>query len=153
MKFGQGKQAYARGQYQASVVLLEQARFCVPPRLLLSVRAPILPTPLPFCTYLDIRIASLGQALNEEGPFSLVGGEIQLWLALAYQACGREDDCLETYKMLEKTHPIPAIRRQACAARHGRPGPDTVSALPHAAPPRSRPLLMSAPAPAPAPTS
>ena len=30
----------------------------------------------------------LEQALNEEGPFTQLGGEIQLWLALAYQASG-----------------------------------------------------------------
>ena len=29
--------------------------------------------------------ALLEQALNQEGPFSKLGGEIQLWLALAYQ--------------------------------------------------------------------
>ena len=27
----------------------------------------------------------LEKALNEEGPFSQLGGEIQLWLALAYE--------------------------------------------------------------------
>ncbi|KAL4422960.1 hypothetical protein ABPG75_009157 [Micractinium tetrahymenae] len=57
-------------------------------------------------------------ALNEEGPFTQLGGEIQLWLALAYQACGREEDCLSTYRTLEKTHPLPAIRRQAADLRY-----------------------------------
>lgn len=57
-------------------------------------------------------------ALNEEGPFTQLGGEIQLWLALAYQACGREEECLETYRTLEKTHPLPAIRRQAAGLRY-----------------------------------
>ena len=150
----------------------------------------------------------LEQAQNEEGPFSQLGGEIQLWLALAYQvgqggvccagvawgpaqsasplapwrngqpqarvaleaasprcglppfrpyrrtraasahpcrthaalppaarathrppscgslphralqACGREEACLETYRTLEKTHPLPAIRRQAADLRY-----------------------------------
>ncbi|KAI7839933.1 hypothetical protein COHA_006327 [Chlorella ohadii] len=60
----------------------------------------------------------LEQALNEEGPFTQLGGEIQLWLALAYQACGREEDCLATYRTLEKTHPLPAIRRQAADLRY-----------------------------------
>eukprot|EP00887_Chlorella_sp_A99_P000247 scaffold13.g247.t1 len=81
VKFKQGKTAYARGQYPASVALLESA-------------------------------------LNEEGPLSLLGGEIQLWLALAYQACGREQDCIDTYKIIEKTHPVPAIRRQAGELRY-----------------------------------
>ena len=42
-----------------------------------------------------------------------LGGEIQLWQALAYQACGREEECLEVYRGLEKTHPVPSIRKQA----------------------------------------
>lgn len=142
MKFAQGKLAYERGQYPASARLLEQA-------------------------------------LNEEGPFTQLGGEIQLWLALAYQArccdgsranpqlqhplpprclhvwkpvtacqsrsgarshavagtsppphalpplnltalqaCGREDDCLSVYRAVEKSHPLPAIRRQAADLRY-----------------------------------
>ena len=75
VKFGQGKAAYARGWYAASVALFEQA-------------------------------------LNEEGSLSQLGGEVQLWLALAYQACGREQECIDTYKTVEKTHPMPSIRRQ-----------------------------------------
>ncbi|GAB4819970.1 hypothetical protein N2152v2_007016 [Parachlorella kessleri] len=55
----------------------------------------------------------LERALDDEGPFSQLGGEIQLWLALAYQACGREQDCIDVYLGLEKTHPIPSIRKQA----------------------------------------
>jgi hypothetical protein len=57
-------------------------------------------------------------ALNEEGPFSQVGGEIQLWLALAYNACGREEECVEVYRVLENTHPAPAIRKQAASLRY-----------------------------------
>jgi hypothetical protein len=37
---------------------------------------------------------------------------------LAYQACGREKDCIDLYKALEKTHPMPAIRRQAAGLRY-----------------------------------
>ncbi|KAL4857510.1 hypothetical protein ACK3TF_002372 [Chlorella vulgaris] len=81
IQFGRGKLAYERGQYPASVLLLEQA-------------------------------------LEEEGPFTQLGGEVQLWLALAYQACGREEDCLSVYRNLEKTHPVPAIRRQANGLRY-----------------------------------
>ena len=57
-------------------------------------------------------------ALNEEGPFSQLGGEIQMWLALGYQACGREEECIETYRTIEKTHPVPSIRRQAAELRY-----------------------------------
>lgn len=60
----------------------------------------------------------LERALDDEGPFSQLGGEIQLWLALAYQACGREQDCIDVYLGLEKTHPIPSIRKQAADLRY-----------------------------------
>lgn len=63
-------------------------------------------------------VTLLEAALNEEGPFTQLGGEIQMWLALAYQACGREEDCIEMYKTIEKTHPLPAIRRQAADLRY-----------------------------------
>ena len=38
--------------------------------------------------------------------------------SLCAQACGREEDCLATYRTLEKTHPLPAIRRQAADLRY-----------------------------------
>jgi tetratricopeptide (TPR) repeat protein len=63
-------------------------------------------------------VTLLEAALNEEGPFTQLGGEIQMWLALAYQACGREEDCIEMYKTIEKSHPLPAIRRQAADLRY-----------------------------------
>lgn len=63
-------------------------------------------------------VTLLEAALNEEGPFTQLGGEIQMWLALAYQACGREEDCIEMYKSIEKSHPLPAIRRQAADLRY-----------------------------------
>jgi tetratricopeptide (TPR) repeat protein len=81
IKFSQGKAAYARGQYDASVVFLESA-------------------------------------LNEEGPFSQLGGDIQMWLALAYAATGRQQDCIDTYKAIERSHPIPGIRRKAADLRY-----------------------------------
>ncbi|KAK9814759.1 hypothetical protein WJX72_011033 [[Myrmecia] bisecta] len=58
------------------------------------------------------------RALDDEGPFSQLGGEIQLWLALAYQAVGREEDCISLYKVLEKTHPVRAIQKQAADLRY-----------------------------------
>ena len=63
-------------------------------------------------------VTLLEGALNEEGPFTPLGGEIQLWLALAYQACGRETDCIDMYKAVEKTHPLPSVRRQAAGLRY-----------------------------------
>lgn len=78
--FKQGQDAYATGQYAASVVLLETA-------------------------------------LKDEGPMSQLGGEIQLWLALAYQACGREKDCIQVYKSVERNHPSPKMQKQAESLR------------------------------------
>ena len=34
------------------------------------------------------------------------------------QACGKEEECLEVYRTLEKSHPVPAIRRQATGLRY-----------------------------------
>lgn len=62
--------------------------------------------------------ALLEQALNQEGPFSKLGGEIQLWLALAYQACGQEAECISTYKLIEDSHPSPKVRKQAADLRY-----------------------------------
>lgn len=57
-------------------------------------------------------------ALNDEGPFSMLGGEIQLWLALAYQAEGREQECIDVYRRVEASHPMPKIRKQAADLRY-----------------------------------
>ncbi|KAH7616052.1 hypothetical protein Ndes2526B_g09365 [Nannochloris sp. 'desiccata'] len=57
-------------------------------------------------------------ALNEEGPFTQLGGEIQMWLALAYQACGRNEECIVQCKAIENSHPVPSVRRQAAEIRY-----------------------------------
>ncbi|KAJ4779734.1 Tetratricopeptide repeat-like superfamily protein [Rhynchospora pubera] len=51
------------------------------------------------------------------GP-TLLGGEIQIWLAMAYEANNRHKDCIELYKDLEKQHPSINIRRQAAELRY-----------------------------------
>lgn len=38
---------------------------------------------------------------------------MQVWLALAYSANGKEAECVALFKALEKTHPLAAIRKQA----------------------------------------
>lgn len=58
------------------------------------------------------------KALEAEGPLSPLGGEIQLWLALALQACGREEDCIAVYKNVESSHPLPSMRKQAASLRY-----------------------------------
>ncbi|CAL5197228.1 unnamed protein product [Lathyrus oleraceus] len=49
---------------------------------------------------------------------TLFGGEIQIWLAMAYEANNRHNDCIDLYKQLEKSHPIVSIRRQAAELRY-----------------------------------
>ncbi|KAG4933107.1 hypothetical protein HKD37_17G047594 [Glycine soja] len=51
------------------------------------------------------------------GP-TLFGGEIQIWLAMAYEAHNRHKDCIALYRQLEKTHPSVSIRRQAAELRY-----------------------------------
>ncbi|KAF7124121.1 hypothetical protein RHSIM_Rhsim12G0110600 [Rhododendron simsii] len=49
---------------------------------------------------------------------TLFGGEIQIWLAMAYEANKRHADCIALYKELEKNHPNVSIRRQAGELRY-----------------------------------
>ncbi|KAF8390490.1 hypothetical protein HHK36_025016 [Tetracentron sinense] len=49
---------------------------------------------------------------------TLFGGEIQIWLAMAYEAKNRHADCIALYQQLEKKHPIVSIRRQAAELRY-----------------------------------
>ncbi|KAK9277756.1 hypothetical protein L1049_007303 [Liquidambar formosana] len=49
---------------------------------------------------------------------TLFGGEIQIWLAMAYEANNRHADCIALYQQLEKKHPIVSIRRQAAELRY-----------------------------------
>ncbi|CAD7702338.1 unnamed protein product [Ostreobium quekettii] len=52
-------------------------------------------------------------AVAKVGANTLTGGEAQLWLALAYQALGKEDMCLELYKDLKENHDCKSVRKQA----------------------------------------
>lgn len=49
---------------------------------------------------------------------TLFGGEIQIWLAMAYEANNRHADCISLYQQLEKKHPSVSIRRQAAELRY-----------------------------------
>ncbi len=52
-------------------------------------------------------------ALTIIPPPTLFGGEIQIWLAMAYEANNRHADCIALYQKLEQKHPSVSIRRQA----------------------------------------
>ncbi|EEF34483.1 uncharacterized protein LOC8273504 [Ricinus communis] len=49
---------------------------------------------------------------------TLFGGEIQIWLAMAYEANNRHKDCIALYRQLEMSHPSISIRRQAANLRY-----------------------------------
>ncbi|KAF8690906.1 hypothetical protein HU200_041315 [Digitaria exilis] len=63
-------------------------------------------------------IEFLEAALTIIRPSSLLGGEIQIWLAMAYEANRRHKDCIALYKELESSHPMINIRRQAAELRY-----------------------------------
>lgn len=44
--------------------------------------------------------------------------QIQIWLAMAYEANNRHTDCIDLYQQLEKKHPSVSIRRQAAELRY-----------------------------------
>ena len=44
--------------------------------------------------------------------------QIQIWLAMAYEANRRHKDCIALYKELESSHPMINIRRQAAELRY-----------------------------------
>ena len=48
-------------------------------------------------------VVALEEALNKEGPFSQLGGDIQMWLALAYQVGARTAVCRVTGKPTKRT--------------------------------------------------
>ena len=59
------------------------------------------------------------RALDSEGPFSSLGGEIQLWLALAYQVCIDNRVTLHGYSPTS-VRIIPAAGACACLLRGSR---------------------------------
>ncbi|CAI5964753.1 unnamed protein product, partial [Closterium sp. NIES-65] len=66
----------------------------------------------------DKSVAILEQALGNVEFTSKLAGEIQLWLAMAYDANGQRPECLALYRKLESNHPMPAIRNQAANMRY-----------------------------------
>ncbi len=59
-----------------------------------------------------------------------------MWMALAYQAAGDNDACIETYKFVEDNHPLLKVRNQAanlrfiCQAPKLKRGPDEMVQIP-----------------------
>lgn len=63
-------------------------------------------------------VSFLEKAVEQAGRGSVLGGEAMMWLALGYQACGREQECIDTYKWLEDNHPVPKVKKQAADLRY-----------------------------------
>lgn len=67
--------------------------------------------------YLAIVSPNKGESLIH--LFFIVGdNQIQIWLAMAYEAVGRHNDCIALYKRLEGGHPNKILRRQAADLRY-----------------------------------
>lgn len=87
-------------------------------------------------------VRALTNALDAEGPFTQLGGEVQLWLALAHSATGDEAAAIQVYKEVEASHPSPKMRKQAYELRYIaeapklRVGADEKPQLPEVEPPR-----------------
>ncbi|KXZ52800.1 hypothetical protein GPECTOR_8g187 [Gonium pectorale] len=70
------------------------------------------------CGEYPASVRLLEQAVRDVGAETALGGEAQLWLGLAYQACGREKDAIELYKYIEDNHPNRKVRKQAIDLRY-----------------------------------
>ncbi|CAM6102825.1 unnamed protein product [Calypogeia fissa] len=66
----------------------------------------------------DKSVELLEAALTNVPGSSHLGGDIQIWLAMAYEAHNRHGDCISLYKRLEASHPNKQIRRQAANLRY-----------------------------------
>ncbi|KAH7315176.1 hypothetical protein KP509_21G037700 [Ceratopteris richardii] len=66
----------------------------------------------------DKAVELLEAALTNIPGTSHLGGEVQVWLAMAYEADGKHSQCIALYKALESSHPSSSIRRQAKDLRY-----------------------------------
>lgn len=62
-------------------------------------------------------MVTIAKHMLSAGPFSKLGGDIQIQLALAMNANGKEQECIDLFRHLEETHPITAVARQAANLR------------------------------------
>jgi len=62
-------------------------------------------------------VKALTAALDITGPFTKLGGDVQMWLALAHQACGDDKEAIAIYKAVEGSHPLRKTRQQAANLR------------------------------------
>mmetsp|Transcript_11761 Transcript_11761/g.42987 ORF Transcript_11761/g.42987 Transcript_11761/m.42987 type:complete len:294 (+) Transcript_11761:103-984(+) len=65
----------------------------------------------------SLSVKCFEKALEYCERFSVTAGEIQLWLAMGFDASGRRDESISLYRKLEKTHPDKNISKQAAELR------------------------------------
>ncbi|GAQ85432.1 hypothetical protein KFL_002350070 [Klebsormidium nitens] len=63
-------------------------------------------------------VEALQSAVDLVAKGSALGGEMQIWLAMAFDANGQRADGLAMYRKLEATHPMKAIKLQAANLRY-----------------------------------
>ena len=120
------RQAYGRGETPRAVR----------PSVRSSIRSPLRPSLVPSIPSMrtihayhpcanppspgnyDDSLTLARESASLAGPDSAVGGDAQMYEALALAACGREEASLEVYRTLEETHPLPMIRKQAANLRY-----------------------------------
>lgn len=107
-----GKKAYERGQYENSVSFLEQA-------VEKAGKATILGGEAMMWLALAYQVGSSRPGEGGRGGCVAAGGRrwhCCVWVlthcavcCLFTQACGREQECIDTYKWLEDNHPVPKV--------------------------------------------
>ncbi|EMS50663.1 hypothetical protein TRIUR3_03209 [Triticum urartu] len=111
--FDLGQRAYGKGMYGRSIEFLEAALTIIRPSSLLGG--------MPKANALDARY-SLQAVECTAGAFVTSTAcphfQIQIWLAMAYDANRRHKESIALYKELENTHPMISIRRQAAEFRY-----------------------------------
>lgn len=127
LMFELGQKAYGKGTYGRAIEFLEAALTIIPrPTLfggevgwLLLVNYIYSYTFFVFFFSLICFMFCIYLCLMNWLLYVLLGKfQIQIWLAMAYEANNRHADCIDLYKQLEKKHPSLSIRRQASELRY-----------------------------------
>ncbi|VAI36136.1 unnamed protein product [Triticum turgidum subsp. durum] len=111
--FDLGQRAYGKGMYGRSIEFLEAALTIIRPSSLLggedSAYKPVLERIL-----MQFECTAGALVTSTACPHF----QIQIWLAMAYDANRRHKESIALYKELENTHPMISIRRQAAEFRY-----------------------------------
>ena len=107
--FDLGQKAYGRGMYGRAIEFLEGALTIIP-------RPTLFGGEVGNALYIasNFRFSTTFHKLTFLGSHH----QIQIWLAMAYEANNRHADCIDLYQQLEKRHPSVSIRRQAAELRY-----------------------------------